>query len=579
MIPSRCCTWTLRLTTSAHRSVARNQKRFRAFVRRIDKNNEVYYTIANKRPPKSPDAIPVRDDFFEMPDLLLDLDAEESPFVRQADESDERRLERRWDVNPKRVHAQKQLEALREQIAESRRRADDVLSNPANIWRLSPHDVLSAALRCQSRTIDDADFPATSSRLSATPGELAIRQDSGLVEVLCRENGIPPHALQDDQVLLEWMVLRYKNLQRTITNRSEQPLSPSELTAALKDQTSINGIRRLVFHSLSSEGAAKTYFIIKRKDASEDSTSTEDYVPRALRSACLHVLSQHPGNKAAAHLEILSLIGNLAARLSSDGVALPSTLTGLALRLSASAGIIQAASEWLHRGFQDRSWERRAASANDIEDALRVFTQHLSGRGDGVGGGGGGLYTVHDRQMLLQLLTGIDEHHAISSESFRSLALFHLGEQSRVSTAQAYGMYESYMALLGHLGALRTIWKEWHVSRPLVSRFLNPNDGHAQRLAQLFEASLQIALRRAVLQPEETRCPPDMELGECVALDYHSIGSQEPDSGTVDDVRGMAEAKLSTGGDLLGLPSFDLTLDEWLVKLEETTRQRPSSSQ
>ncbi|KAL6867897.1 hypothetical protein J3F83DRAFT_738423 [Trichoderma novae-zelandiae] len=564
MIPSRCA-WTLRLTSSAHRSVARNQKRSRAFVRRLDKNNEVYYTIANKRPPQSPDAIPVRDDFFEMPDLLLDLDAEESPFVRQADEADERRLERKWDANPRRTQAQKQLEELRGQIAESRRKADDILSNPASIWRLSSHDVLSAALRCQPITVDSVDLPATTAELPSTPGGLASRQDPGFIEMLCRENGIPPHALQDDQVLLEWMMLRHKNLERSITNRSEQPLSPSELIDALKKQTSITGVRRLVFHSLSSEGTAETYFP-KRKDVSWGPNSTPN-VSRGIRNACLKVLREHP-EKAAAHLEILGFIGNLAARLFSDRVALPPTLAGLALRLSAAAGITGAASEWLHRGFKTRTWIRHAASADDIAEALRLFTRHLSNQGDG------GLYPVHDRQLLLQLLTGIDEHHTLSSESFRSLPLFYLGEQSRVSTDRAYGMYESYISLLGHLGALRTIWKEWHVSRPIVTRFLDPNDG-AQRLTRLYEASLQMALEVAVLQPETT-CPPDMELGECVALDYHSIGTQNADPGNTYG-GGTAGLRVSTDGGFRGLPSFDLPLDEWMMKLEEAVGRPPLS--
>ncbi|KAL7817072.1 hypothetical protein V8C26DRAFT_399202 [Trichoderma gracile] len=568
MIPSRCI-WTLRLTISAHRSVARNQKRCRAFVRRLDKNNEVYYTIANKRPPKAPDAIPVRDDFFEMPDLLLDLDAEESPFVRQADEADERRLERKWDVNPRRAHAQKQLEELREQIAESRRKADEILSNPANIWRLNSHDVVSAALRCQPTAIDGIEFPTPSSGSSSTPENSISRQDPAFLETLCRENGIPPHALQDDQVLCEWMILRYKSLHRTIINRSEQPLTPSELTAALKDQTSITGIRRLVFQSLSPEGAAKTYFL-NRKDPSNASTITEEHVPRAIRNACFQILDQHP-DKAAAHLEILGFLGNLAARLSLDKIALPPALIGLALRLSTSAGIVQAASEWLHRGFEIRTWEKRASSSNDVGGALKAFTQQLSGQGNG------GLYTLHDRQLLLQLLTGIDEHHSLSSESFRSLSLFHLGEQSKVPTAQAYGMYKSYITLLGHLGALRTIWKEWHVSRPIVTRFLNPRDA-SERLAHLYEESLQIARRVAASQPPETSCPPDMELGECVALDYHSIGLQDVDT-VLADGRATTGSSTVTDESSLDLPSFDLPLDEWMMRIEGISRQRPPLSQ
>lgn len=564
MIGSKC-PWALRLTSSAHRSVARNQKRSKAFVRRFDKNNEVYYTISNKRPPKSPDSIPVRDDFFEMPDLLLDLDADGSRFVRPADEADEKRLERKWDVNPKRLDVQHQLKQLREQIAESRRKADDILSNPANIWRLSSHDILSAALRCPPITIDKTDLATTTSEFPSSPSKLALRQDPRLVETLCRENGIPPHAAQDDQVLLEWMLLRYKSLKRSITNRTEQPLSPSQLTDALKSQTSITGIRRLVFHSLSSGEASKVYFP-KTKGASIDSENTQD-ISQEIRNACSNVLNQHP-EKAAIHLEILSFIGNLAARLSSQGITIPPTLTGLALRLSAAAGITGATSEWLHRGFVNHTWNQHAALSGDIAETLRIFAQHLRKPGEG------GLYAVHDRQLLLQLLTGIDEHHSLSGDSFRSLSIFYFGEQSQVPTDQAYDMYESYITLLGHLGALRTIWKEWHVSRPIVTRFLKPNDD-IQRLEHLYEASLLSALRVAV--PLETRCPPDMELSECVALDHHSIGAQDTDSWLIDG-RETAGSSNSTSSSSSGLPSFNLPLDEWVMKLYETNRQSAPST-
>ncbi|KAL7946292.1 hypothetical protein V8C42DRAFT_320171 [Trichoderma barbatum] len=564
MISSRW-PWTLRLTSSAHQSVAHNQKRCKAFVRRIDKNNEVYYTIANKRPPKAPDSIPVRDDFFEMPDLLLDLDDERSRFVRLADEADEARLERKWDVNPKRLNVQLQLEQLREQIAESRRKADDILSNPANIWRLSSHDILSAALRCSPTTIDVADLATTSSETPTTLGRLSLRQDPSLLETLCRENGIPPHAAQNDQVLLEWLLLRYKSLKRSMTNRSEEPLSPSELADGLQSQTTITGIRRLVFHSLSSGEIASVYFP-KIQEAGNGSTSTPN-VAQEIRNACLNVLNQHP-ERAAVNLEILGFIGNLVARLSFLGAAVPPTLIGLALQLSAAAGITGATSEWLHSGFANGTWEKHVVSSEDIAETLRILAQHLGNPGEG------GSYAVHDRQSLLQLLTGIDEHHSLSSDSLRSLPLFYLGEQSQVPTDQAYSMYESYITLLGHLGAVRTIWKEWHVSRLIVTRFLKPNHGK-QRLAHLYESSLLSALR--VAAPLDTRCPPDMELGECIAQDYHAIAAQDTDSWPLHGAETAGSSK-STGSGSSGLPSFDLPLDEWIAKLSEPNFQKPRSA-
>ncbi|KAH8126642.1 hypothetical protein FP744_10004541 [Trichoderma asperellum] len=544
MISSRS-PWGLRLTSSSHRFVAHNQRRSKAFVRRIDKNNEVYYTISNKRPPKSPDSIPVRDDFFEMPDLLLDLDAEDSRFVRPVDEADDLRLERKWDVNPKRLAVQDQLKELQMQISESRSKADDILSNPTNIWRLSPHDILSAALRGTPTAVDDIQASVMTPEASRGAKELALGHDSGLIETLCRENGIPSHALQDNRVLLEWMWLRYKNLKRSMENRSEEPLSPAQLSDALKDQTSIVGIRRLVFHSLKSVEVAKTYF------PRQKGTDNGPNVSHEIRNACLRVLGQHP-EMGAAHLEILGFVGNLTARLSGN---IRPPLTGLALRLSAEAGVVGAISEWLRRGFADNTWERYRASSTDVAETLKTLIQQLSS----------GLYAVHDRQLLFQLLTGI-EHDSLSDESFRSLPLYYLGEQSKVSTDEAYDVYASYIMLLGHLGAVRTLWKEWYASKPVVMRFLKP-DGNAQRLEALYEASLRSALH--VAAPMDTQGFPDMELNECVALDYHSIGAQD----TASWFASGAEAVMPN--ESLEPPSFNLPLDEWTMRIYHILRQNP----
>ncbi|KAM0478680.1 hypothetical protein ACHAPX_005271 [Trichoderma viride] len=555
MISSRS-PWGLRLASSSHRFAAHNQRRSKTFVRRIDKNNEVYYTIRNKRPPKSPDSIPVRDDFFEMPDLLLDLDAEDSRFVRPVDEADDLRLERKWDVNPKRLAVQDQLKELQAQISESRRKADDILSNPTNIWRLSPQDILSAALRGTAAVVDEVRSPTITMtpEPSGSPKELTSEQESGLIEALCRENGIPSHALQDDRVLMEWMWLRYKNLQRSTENRSEEPLSPAQLSDALKDQTSILGIRRLVFHCLRSTEVAKTYFL-KQMGANNGPN-----VSHEIRNACLRVLAQHP-EKGATHLEILGFIGNLAARLyGHHGPA----LTGLALRLSAEAGVVGAISEWLRRGFADHTWERSRVSSDDVAETLETLTRQLSS----------GLYAVHDRQLLFQLLTGI-EHDSLSDDSFRALLLFYLGEQSKVSTDEAYGMYESYIMLLGHLGATRTLWKEWYASRPIVERFLKP-DGSAQRLESLYEASLRSAL--GVAAPMDAQGFPDMELNECVALDYHSIGAQESASWFASGAE-TGRLNESNGSASPELPSFNLPLDEWTGRIDHIIRQDSLSFQ
>lgn len=489
-----------------------------------------------------------------MPDLLLDLDAEDSRFVRPVDEADDLRLERKWDVNTKRLAVQDQLKVLQAQISESRRKADDILSNPTNIWRLSPHDILSAALRSTPAVVGEIHPPTMTPETSRGSKELALGQDSRLIEILCRENGIPSHALQDNRVLLEWMWLRYKNLKRSMENRSEEPLSPAQLSDALKDQTSIIGIRRLVFHSLGSVEVSKTYFPRQKGANNGPNVSNE------IRNACLRILAQQ-SEKATTHLEILSFIGNLAARVSGNtGPA----LTGLALRLSAEAGVVGAISEWLRRGFVDKAWERHRASSTDVAETFKTLIQQLSS----------GLYSTHDRQLLFQLLTGI-EHDSLSNDSFRSLPLYYLSEQSKVSTDEAYNMYESYIMLLGHLGAVRTLWKEWYASRPIVERFLKP-DGDAQRLEALYEASLRSALH--VAAPMDTQGFPDMELNECVALDYHSIGAQDTTSWFASGAE-TARPNESHGNHSPELPSFNLPLDEWTTRIYHILRQNPLSTQ
>ena len=60
-----------------------HQRRFKTFVRHVDKNNQVYYTLANRRPRPDP-ASPAQHEFFSMPDLLLDLDAEGTVVGRAA---------------------------------------------------------------------------------------------------------------------------------------------------------------------------------------------------------------------------------------------------------------------------------------------------------------------------------------------------------------------------------------------------------------------------------------------------------------------------------------------------------------
>lgn len=543
--------WVPQLASAELRSTLHQQRRSKTFVRRVDKNDQIYYTLARKGPSENPDSVMEHGEFFEMPDLLLDLDAEGNHNIRSSEEADEQLMRTKWAVMPRRESVKSRLGDLEQQLDESRRKVDGIISDPTNVWRLTSHDIFSAALRGPPANRQGELAADASGNVSHQRDNLDWRKGSDILDTIRLENGIPAHALDKDELFLQWMMLRRKGLDHSKKGNRESPLSPAQLGEALQKQTSITGIRRLVFQSLTGANSRAS---LKQMGFGSSADAPLD-ISREIRNVCLKVCKQNSGD-AAFHLEALTFLGSLTERLSRHHIKAGASIIGLALRLSAEAGFPQATSEWLHRGFTNNIWHSNAEVASDVLSTLRAFLSALQNTTQQ-----GCFQSAHERQLLLQLLTGINEHNEIIPDSLRTLAMTGLRRNSEVAAQQAFDIYESYIMLLGHLGAVRTLWKEGRMSAQECEKLLTKGGVSKGDVATLFHASLSSALAVAPAPSLSGEALSDPSLDECVTADYHSIEMQDSNL----HVQGGGESA-NTGviGVTLGLP-----LNEWLNKVEE----------
>ncbi|POR34107.1 Uncharacterized protein TPAR_05750 [Tolypocladium paradoxum] len=509
-----------------------HQRRFKTFVRRVDKNDEVYYTLARKGPSPDPNSS-VQYDFFEMPDLLLDLDAEGTRNVRSFEDEDEQRMKGKWAVVPKRTAVRARLKRFEEQVYESRRKTHEILSQPTNIWRITSRDILSAALR---------GAPVGSAATQPPNETPRLQQGSDILQHIRIENGIPPHAAEQDEQLLRWMILRRKSLEQSRQKRQEAAPTPMQLAEALRQQTSIMGVRRLVFQCLAA-GTSIAGF--------KAQSGSKPDLPLAIREACERVLRREPGDRTSI-LETLTFVGNLSERLSRLDASVGAPLCGLGLKLSAEAGLLETTSEWLYRGHDANLWSSDAEAPKDVLSTLNSLRYMLGNEQETE------LHDVHNRQLLFQLLTGIDENDAISPDSFRALATLYLKDDSHMPAQHAFEIYESYISLLGQLGATRMLWKEWRLSAPQVRRRFN------DRLAAVFQDAVRQLAHVIAALDGETRS--DLGLDECATLDYHAIEMQD-----WHHAAGASREDLEIGDVASAL---DLPLEGWMKQVEQLQSRR-----
>ncbi|KAG5921409.1 hypothetical protein E4U42_005863 [Claviceps africana] len=504
-------------------------QRLKAFVRHVDKNNNVFYTLVKKGLGR--DTNPGKDyAFFQMPDLLLDLDAEGARCVRPVDDADQAALmTAKWSKVPRREAVEARLKELEAQLTESRGKAHAILTQPTNIWRITPHDVVSAALHgasaSQRTTAHSWRLLEQATDASSRNTEAPRSDRSEFIDKIRAENGIPPHAADDDRLLLHWMMLRYKSLQQHLSSnmtKKHGALPSPAMAEALEAQSSVTGIRRLVFQHLAAGSHAS---------GSQYAVKLDARLRQDIRDACERVLGESATMGAGLPVEILTFLGNLSERqVASGGAHLGPLLCGLALKLAARIGSLEAISTWLYRCYQGNhemlkllSREERRLFLKDVLSTLDSLQSIL--KSDDVSSK---MHDVRQRQLLFQLLTGVDENNTLTPDSIRSSIKGICLDEYKTAHASELRqkLHVGYLTTLGRLGAVRTIWAEWrHLLRSGVARSTKLSPGEDDGVVRAFATALQMASH--AMPASHGQDPAGASLEECVTADYHAIEMQE----------------------------------------------------
>jgi hypothetical protein len=405
------------------------------------------------------------------------------------------------------------------------------------------------------------------SEMGSNPDEISTAANSTarrqpLAEVLAPANGIPPHAIKDDERLLKWMLLRHESLLEWKDKHGEAPPTMEQFSEALALVDSVRSLRRLVFQCLDLGMDITMFGHMAPTDSAQQ-----------LRKICVRLLSENDQDMTC-WLEASKMIGNLSARLAKYNLRLSAPLQGLGLVVSAQLGAVDASHQYLSNGNLDNIWKAGPEASHDILSALEAYTFLLTLKpcrtvlGENV-----------DRQKLLQLITGLDEDLQLDTESFRSLVMAYQEGDTDIPDVQALDVYTSYIMMLGHLGALCTLWKEWRVSAPVILEKLRQNDSkdgqiQGNDIANSFLAAFQAASTRAsTFEQNEVR--QDMDLEDCVTHDYHAMSPPEGEPMSIElreEPEITSKPALMDADPSILKTALESPLGEWLAKAKSMSR-------
>ncbi|KAF4331539.1 hypothetical protein FBEOM_14716 [Fusarium beomiforme] len=418
------------------------KEKSRMFLRRETKWGETYYVI--NRWPEAP-KLPDEREYFQINDLLLDLDDMFSKHVRLSSEEDEERALKKWSRDNKRESIQRKLHHMETSLAWSRMKAFEISSRPSNSWRLGSHDIFSAALRAPS----PAPLIGSSKNQKGSANATAETKHNTL-HLISSNNGISKQVLDDDSLLLRWFQSRtqlswsgkYSGASR---NHSVQ------LSEALKEQDRLTSVRRLVSQYLSFEPSEISFH---QPRGHEQEQSTQD-LSSELRKAFENLLKQ--GLPQEKH-EILVFLGNLCQRLPARGDHLGGALCGLGLRLSAEIFKPAATKRYLQIGFKNGYWTDDDQGSIDILHCFETYRRHFNNvsRPNSL--------DLNGRQELLELLLGpnMEEKHFV---------LYLIKACLRESKQNiAFDAYRAFIILLGHLGTVELLEREQKTLSAMIQR-------------------------------------------------------------------------------------------------------------
>lgn len=364
---------------------------------------------------------------FELPDVVLDLDAEGNPHVRPyEEESDGPSQDSKWGWDPAIPEVEQQARSYLDDMTRDRQLLRHVSSKPFAPESITDHDVMTVAL-CGKSSV--TDLPRHDSpRDAASCRSLELKS---LVAAL-RSNGIPEFIIsRDANTVIQFMLHRQQLQTATFEDpslRAEGEPNDADAFKQSLDQCNQLGSLSRLYSRIDSP--------LSGFDVGADVIDdVHDGLLRLLRSQDERCTPEH----------ILKFVNNVTIKRMSNNKELNRSMTLFGLQLSSSVGLLPCILQYLQiclsMGFIDEHSEAVSLTRLQVGRSMLAAME----RGDAA--------SIGIRQQIFTLLTGR------SSEPFlRQPSLFGL---AAVNREQRPEVLDLRVTLLGELGALRLLWYQW----------------------------------------------------------------------------------------------------------------------
>lgn len=378
---------------------------------------------------------------LELPNVLLDLDAEDSPYVRPFDkETDGLEQQLKWGFDPVLAEVEEQLPRYQHEFKAEEMAMFKAARRPLGPQAISDHDILAVALlgvrdpmQQGSETLDETSSPSQND-----PQTYKSRS-----YVRLRAHGIPQSTLdQGPSEIIPFMLHRQRlaaqNLDKTSETRKylSKMLDSSRVKHEVRQCDNLSDLRRVVAR------ISRPSCTLKVSSDCLDSVSQRCYELCPIKD-----LRNIHGNPASSELmEFLKFVHNITINQLLSGHALHPAMTRFGLQLACRCGLIPPILQYLQlclsmdfiEGFKSYS-ERIGIQTQAARGILHALEQTDT-------------TSIGTRQQLLKLLFGIGPDQDSLEPSL-------LGLNARVDGIDHPIKLQLRLQLLGQLGALRLLWR------------------------------------------------------------------------------------------------------------------------
>ncbi|KAJ4418839.1 hypothetical protein N0V82_005285 [Gnomoniopsis sp. IMI 355080] len=362
---------------------------------------------------------------FELPDLVLDLDAEGSRHVRPYDAFRDAPLqESQWGYDPVVDEVREDANLMYHPMRRDLRKLNSATLAPFSGERLSDLDIMAVALMDQSSNLDSND-ERPAQRL-----DTKIRPASKLQDDL-DQNGIPRAIGRDAIKIIPFMLHRKQLALEALKDPSKRdPSSANDergLDIGIANCKDLTQLKRLCSR------------IARPESGIEFSAASIDHVHARLLK---FLRSREEGSTSA---DILKFVNNLTINRLSANKELNRSMTLFGLQLASELGLLSCILQYLHiclfTGFITSRDDNIALTRSHVGSALLVALQ----RGECTARG--------SRQQIFTLITGRGPDDVAPTP-----CLFGLVAQDHALRPE---IFELSVRLLGELGALRLLVHHW----------------------------------------------------------------------------------------------------------------------